>query len=371
MRTVYVLAAGNERGGAASHLVTYAKALSAADVPHDVHVVFVVAGDGYLLDRIEPVAAELRKVSGDVRAAIRDLTRLLQSDSKVALHVHGPRWNMIGSRVARRLRRRWTSTIHSDPMQDFLTSRWKTLLYPRLNARALRSASGLFVVHPELSKRFPKKDCRFVPNAVEPVHLTAPNVVYRKQLRDQIGVDEGALVAGTAARLDKVKDIDTVIRAISLLPADRHFAVAGDGPERAHLEQLAAELGVQHRVHFLGFIERVHEFYAGLDVHVLSSLSEGTPSSVLEAGWLGIPNVGTAISGITHLIVDDDTGCTVPVGDAVAMAAAMSKVLTNPDRAHHYAERFAATVLPRFTPERMVAAYMDGYERFFGEREGK
>ncbi|MDQ0189241.1 glycosyltransferase [Alicyclobacillus cycloheptanicus] len=369
MSRVFVLAAGNERGGGASHLVTYARALKASSSPLADNIVFVIAGDGYLRERLEPVAAHVEIINGAPRAAIAALTALLARHPEAHVHAHGPRWNLIASRASRAARRSWTATIHSHPKTDFLTSRWKSVVLPRLNRLALRRAAGLFVVHPQFAQLFPDKPCRFVPNAVEPVQLSQPKEFYRKQLRDRLNLAEDTLVAGTAARLDKVKDLDTMIRAFALLPADRHLAIAGDGPERDHLQALCRTLDVQDRVHFLGFIDDVHTFYAGLDVHVLSSISEGTPTSVLEAGWLRVPNVGTDIPGLTHLIVNDETGCTCPVGDAAALAAALSRVLDHPERAVAYAARFYDTVLPRFLPSRMVDAYFEGYETFFRERE--
>lgn len=369
MRRVYVLAAGNERGGAATHLVTFAQALVHTEVELKSQVTFLIAGEGDLYQRLIGVTDSLQRISGHAEQAVREASAILRADQGVALHAHGPRWNVIGSRVARRARCPWTSTIHSHPQLDYLTSKWKSVVLPSVHRRALRTAAGLFVVNLEFAPLFPGKTCRFVPNAVEPVRLPEPVGAYRQALRERLGVAEETAVVGVAARLDRVKDLDTMVQGVALLASTGvHLAVAGDGPERGHLEHLASELSVSDRVHFLGYIQDVDAFYAGLDAHVLTSRSEGTPSAVLEAGWIGIPNVGTDIPGLRHLIEDGETGALVPVGDAVALAAALSALLANPELGKQYAQRFADKVLPRYVPEKMVAAYFEGYETFFGER---
>lgn len=370
MRDVYVLAAGNERGGAATHLFSYARALTKSHLPNASRVTFLIAGEGDFASRLkglEPDGIRIRGVSGTGRKVIREVQDVLRETPGAALHSHGPRWNVLASRISKRVGCPWTSTIHSHPDLDFMASRWKSIVLPPMHRRALRFAAGLFIVNPDFAALFPGKPCRFVPNAVEPITLSEPRCVYKARLRQQLGISEHAPVIGVAARLDKVKDLGTLIRGVQLLQStDVHLAIAGDGPEREPLAQLADQLGIATRVHFLGFIPDVSPFYAGLDVHVLTSKSEGAPSAVIEAGWVGTPNVGTSIPGLVHLIEDGETGALVPVGDAVALAAAISGLLANPELAKMYTEQFVEKVLPRFLPEKMVSSYLEGYETFLG-----
>lgn len=370
MQQVYVLAAGNERGGAASHLVSYAKALANSTHPAATAVTFLIAGQGDLNSRfkeLEPHGVRVRRVSAESRRVVVEVSKILRETPGSGLHSHGPRWNVLAARIAKRVGCRWTSTIHSHPDLDFLASRWKTFILPRLHRRALRSAAGVFVVNPDFAALFPGKPCKFVPNAVEPIALPEPRAVYRSLLRQQLGVLDDVPVIGVAARLDKVKDLGTLIRAVkNLQSVNVHLAIAGDGPERDPLEHLAKDLGITDRVHFLGFISGVSQFYAGLDVHVLTSRSEGAPSAVIEAGWVGTPNVGTDIPGLVHLIDDGKTGALVPVGDAVALAGAISGLISNPELATSYTEKFAEKVLPKYLPEKMVSSYLEGYETFLG-----
>lgn len=358
---ILVLAAGNERGGAASHLGILARAIRRAELEE--HFTFALVGDGPLATSLQEAGVCTLILSPSPIRAVRELRgRLKVLGGTGILHSHGPRLNVIaylatlGTSVLR------MSTIHSHLYKDFLASRLKTIIFTRLNRFCLDRADGVFVVHPDYGEWFPNRRVFYVPNGIEMTELHYDKTYYRDKLRERLSVDRDAKVFGIAARFDPVKDIPTVIRALSAMTVDAHFAIAGDGAERESLVRCVREEGVEPRVHFLGFTNQVREFYAGLDVHVLASHSEGTPFSILEAGLLSVPNVGTEIPGITRLIADGETGRCFPVGDSLKLAAILDELLENPSLRRELAERFANQVLPDFTPEKMLNAYLEGYQ---------
>ena len=130
--------------------------------------------------------------------------------------------------------------------------------------------------------------------------------------------------------------------------------LVGDGPERRRLQALAHELGIAERVAFLGFREDVPRLLESADVVVLPSLAEGLPLAVLEAMAAGTPLVATAIGGTDEAVVDGVTGLLVPPGDASALAAAVNRVLNEPEEARQRAEAAAARVASDFTADQMV-----------------
>jgi glycosyltransferase involved in cell wall biosynthesis len=205
----------------------------------------------------------------------------------------------------------------------------------------------------------------FVPNGLELHTLPRAREEYRQALRDKLGISREAKVIGVAARLDPVKDIGTMIQACAEPSLKTvHLAIAGDGQQREYLGELSTALGVSDRVHFLGFIDSVQEFYAGLDAHVLASLSEGTPFSVLEAGYLGVPNIGSNIPGITQLVRHEETGLCFEVGDFRQLAKQVARVFEDERFANQLVENFRTEILPKYTPLEMLKAYEAGYDKF-------
>jgi glycosyltransferase involved in cell wall biosynthesis len=362
---IYVFAAGNERGGAASHLVTLAKTIREADSRYQ--YTFVMAGDGSLAERLRAVAGtSVIVLNGGLRSIVRGLRELLSGAPRASLlHAHGPRLNLMAWLATRSIGFPWTSTIHSHIDKDFLASRWKTILLPRVNRMSLRHTVGVFVVNPYFATLIPNKYAVFVPNGLELHNLPKSREEYRRALRERLGISHEAQVIGVAARLDPVKDIATMIKACAdPLLQSVHLAIAGDGQQLQYLIDLSKELRVSDRVHFLGFIDSVQEFYAGLDAHVLASLSEGTPFSVLEAGYLGVPNIGSNIPGITQLVRHEETGLCFEVGDSGQLAKQVARVLQDERFASRLVENFRTQILPKYTPLEMLKAYEEGYDKF-------
>jgi glycosyltransferase involved in cell wall biosynthesis len=174
----------------------------------------------------------------------------------------------------------------------------------------------------------------------------------------------GGLVFGVVGRLVPIKDHKTALQAFADVaredPACR-LEFAGDGPLRRELESEAARLGIADRVVFRGELKDVAGFLAGVDVFLMSSLSEGLPMSLLEAMAAGRVVVSTAVGGVPEVVESAQCGWLCPPGDVPAMAAAMRHAIRAGDRAA-MAERGR-----RFAVEHCSAAGMvESYEGIFG-----
>jgi len=364
MQYIVMLIAGNERGGAASHIVTLAKAVKKYST--DPHFVFVSIGRGPLHDSLMETGVEVRLLEGSLSTVLSNLKRILRELPDSILHSHGPRMNVIASFVAKWAKRPWTSTIHSNPNLDFLSSRLKTVFFTRLHRLRLASAVGLFVGNPTFADLVPVKTVVFVPNALWLPNLPESKAYYESKLKRRSGIPEASTIVGIAARLDPVKDIQTLIKAMVHIPDESvHLAIAGDGAEKENLIQFVHRLGLEQRIHFLGFVDNVFEFYAGLSIHILTSVSEGaSPFCLLEAGSVGVPNIGTKIPGIMNLLENDVTGLCFDVGDDKELARMIEEVLHDPELSKRIAFGFTDNVLPKYQPKKMLDAYLRGYKMF-------
>src|SRR5207248_11124779 len=102
---------------------------------------------------------------------------------------------------------------------------------------------------------------------------------------------------------------------------DARFLLIGDRERRAELDRLVAQLGLQAAV-TIGWRRDMPRVYADLDVVALTSRNEGSPVSLIEALASARPVVSTAVGGVSEVVVDGETGPTVPAGDAAAVAEA-------------------------------------------------
>jgi glycosyltransferase involved in cell wall biosynthesis len=189
-----------------------------------------------------------------------------------------------------------------------------------------------------------------------------PDAAAKTRARDRLGVPRDALVLGTIARLDPVKDLGTLVRATARIAPQLPVAVAvvGDGSERVPLEKLAADLGVTSVVRFLGHRDDARDWLAGCDVYVNCSISEGVSLTILEAMAAGLPVVATRVGG-TPEVVDDSCGLLIPARDTEGLAAALLVLARDPGRRQALGRAARARVETRFTLDRMVDEYKRVY----------
>jgi glycosyltransferase involved in cell wall biosynthesis len=164
-----------------------------------------------------------------------------------------------------------------------------------------------------------------IPNAVD-ARLFCPGVDDR---------DEAATTILCVGRLhDAQKRFSDVIRALALLPDGWRLEIAGNGPDRALLEQLSEALGVSARVKYLGFLSDstiLRDLYRRANVLALPSAYEGLPMVLLEAMSCGIPVVGSDIPAIAEVVEPGRTGLLVPVGDPARLAEALTEAVARED----------------------------------------
>ncbi len=179
----------------------------------------------------------------------------------------------------------------------------------------------------------------------------------QEALRQHLRLGRGQLVLGIG-RLVEQKNWPAFIAAASQLEGPS-FAVAGDGPLRAELSELARRSG--SRVRFLGPVDDIAAL-VGLSACVVSTSAwEGLPLALLEALSLGAPTVATAVDGVTD-VVPPDAALLVPPGDPSAVSVAISRILTSAQLAEDLRQKARAAAVA-WGPEQMLLQYKRAYYR--------
>ena len=213
-----------------------------------------------------------------------------------------------------------------------------------------------------LAEGYPADRVSVIHNGIDPGPV--PGELERQRARTALGVSDDTFLVGTAARLDPVKDLPTLITAFASL---RHaqprvrLAIAGDGPERARLEQQIAELGLGADIALLGHREDVRRLMPGFDLYVNSSISEGISVTILEAMAACVPVVATRVGGNPEIVVDGANGLLVPARSPLALAAAMRRVADTPPMRGSFAREGRQTVERNFRIDQMVDRYAQVY----------
>ncbi len=244
---------------------------------------------------------------------------------------------------------------HSLVAPDTRLSRW-------LKRRTSRRLAAHVAVG-DAAAREVERRAHLAPNSVRTIHNGVPAGSAYADLPGQRVSD--APVIGTLARLDPVKGIDVLLESLTLIP-QAHLVVAGDGSERARLEDRAARLGLAERVHFLGWIDDARSLLGGFDLFVLPSRSESFPLTIVEAMLAGIAVVASDVGSVAEAVVHGGTGLLVPPDDPRGLAAAISGLLSDPARRAEMGRAGRERALGRFGVDAMARSYEDLYATVAG-----
>ncbi|MGO9600819.1 MAG: glycosyltransferase [Isosphaeraceae bacterium] len=184
-------------------------------------------------------------------------------------------------------------------------------------------------------------------------------------VRAEFGFAADAPLVLFAGRLAEQKRVDDLLKALDVLQqvqGDVRTLIAGDGPLRSRLEELAYLYHLSERVRFLGHREDVPRLLAAADLVVLPSAYEGLPNLVLEAMLFRKPVVATAAPGTTEVVLDGQNGVLVPIGNPPLLARAIRDVVRDGALAQRLGQAGREHVVTNFATQTMIDRFAALYE---------
>jgi len=327
------------------------------------------ATDTYRLnDRVCRIALDATGPStGPFRAIVNNLWRL--SRLRNAIRQSRPdvvisfidRMNVMTLLATVGLGRNVVISERTDPSRHDIGRVWSWLrrrVYPRCRGLVVQSESVREQMKPIVSSR---------PVYVIPNHVTAPpdNAEPNQQPTPNNRADEQMpqkqipkrTVVGMG-RLSTEKGFDRLIDAFSRIAAEQsdwQLQILGEGPCRAELAELIEQRELSDQVTLTGWIEHPETILRQSDLFVLPSRYEGFPNALLEALACGVPAVVFDVCPV-EIVRDQIDGLCVPAGDVAALAAAMSRLMSNETQRAQMAQN-APEVIERFSHEQFSAAW--------------
>ncbi len=369
MRILYMINAPGERLSGAGKLTM---ALAAHRLAQGDRV-FVAAPPGSGIHEesrrigVESVKAPMTALPWDV-ARLRSTVRELAPDV-----VHAMSFAPLAlaglTGATRPARPRTFASIVVDPSSPHPVARrhFRRLALSARNAVARRRAprtDALFPISTTIAGRL--EDLRIRGNVVV-ARGTLDTDDLRRRGALEITLPPGSPLIGTAAvDLAPFKGIQHLLKAFATVAKKYPAAallVSGYPHPDVDLGALARELGIESRVHFLGFLPDQMPFIARLDVYALPSLSEALNTSVLEAQAVGVPVVTTSVGGMREAVDEGRTGLLVPPADSGALADALLRLIEDRALAEQFSQRGLTFVESEFDIRTMFEITDAEYER--------
>ena len=165
-------------------------------------------------------------------------------------------------------------------------------------------------------------------------------------------------VIGTVAALRPEKNLARLLRAFAAVPAPARLVIVGDGPDRAGLQALAAELGIGARVEWAGHVADPAAMLQGFDVFAMSSDTEQMPISLLEAMAAGCAVASTGVGDVAAMLAPEQRAWVVPKSDA-ALSEALVTLAADPALRAALGAANRARAEAEFGQDRMFAAWAE------------
>lgn len=233
----------------------------------------------------------------------------------------------------------------------------------QLHRALLRRLVDVFVAPSDVLAAWLSRSLGVAPERI--VHI--PNfVAVPTEPLPRPGAERDVLFVG---RLSPEKGVDCLLHAFSVLRSrfpEARLVVAGDGPARAALEQLAGRLGVAQATTFAGMLsqELLRARHAAARCSVFPSLwLENCPMGVLEAMAAGVAVVASRVGGIPEIIRHEQTGLLFERGDSVQLAAQLTRILGDSELQARLGSAARAEAVRRFSPQAHRPQLVGLYER--------
>lgn len=292
---------------------------------------------------------------------LRSLVSMLRRRGVTAVHSHEFGMSIYGTAACMQLDLPHVLTLHGNM---WMTNAWRRRVALRWAIRHSHATAVSEHTRAHLVATLGKSAEKILPILNGIPYQTGDRARVRAEL--QLG-DEAVLVSAVGNLIERkghailIKAFADVLRRRPESPW--RLVIAGEGVERAKLESLIAELGLQTKVTLLGHRSDITDILAASDVFVMPSLWEGLPLAVLEAMFANNAVIASKASGIPEAIPTSDTGILVEPGNVEELAAALGSVLDDSSLRLRLGNGAADRAQTHFRVEAMTDKYEGLYAR--------
>lgn len=308
-----------------------------------------VSSEGIVLHNIHftrnPVSKENIK-------AYKQLKKIINSTGFDLIHCHTPAVSVLTRLAAKEARKRGTVVMYTCHGFHFhnTSSKKNWIVYYPVEKYLSRFCDYIVTINKEdfqRAKTFHAENVRYIPSVGVDINKIMNMKVDKAAKKESIGVPADKVLIFSAGELTERKNHEVIIRALAKINNPNvYYAIAGKGPLKDYLSDLADKLGLADNVILLGFRTDVFELYHAADISAFPSKIEGLGLAGVEAMAAGIPLVSSNVHGILDYVIDGKTGYAVSPNDVDGFAKAIKKLVDDSDLRERMREDCLKAVAP-------------------------
>ena len=329
-------------GGAQKHVFDVTEYLKNHGV--DVGVACGVERSGApLVDRLTTLGVDVSpirslgrdiRVLGDIKSFV-ELIKILKKVRPDIIHLHSSKIGLLGSLAGRICGvKKIIFTAHGAVFEEDRNIFFKYILRYLAYLTAVLCHKTICVSQKDFDiypKLFIKGKLVVIKNGISEPLFLAKSVAIDKLT---INSSEDGLIIGTISELHPNKGHTYLLRAAKILKESNikfQIHILGDGELFDELNAFINNNELSKNVFLHGFVVGAPQYLKSFDVFILSSIKEGLPYAILEAGLASLPIIGTNVGGIPEIIIDHETGLLVKSKDPVGIANAIKELSADKD----------------------------------------
>ena len=367
IKILYVITKSNW-GGAQKYVYELA-----TNLPRDkFDVAVILGGDGILLQKLRDQnirIVNLENLERDINifkefAALIALIKIFRKEKPSIIHLNSSKIGGLGALAGRiynllnklepksyKLKAKLIFTAHGFAFNEDRPWLVKAVLFLLNYVTIILSHKTVTINRKEFGQ---VSKLPFVKKKLELIYIgisESPKIVPTK--KDTLHYAQ--IVVGTISELTKNKGLEYAIEAIARLKNQNvTFSIIGEGEERKNLEQLIKEKGVEDRIKLLGFKDGASMYLNLFDIFILTSVKEGLPYSILEAGLARLPVIASDVGGIGEIIENGKSGILVESKNVEEIVTALTSFIDNPEKRKGLGENLKDTVTKKFSLKKML-----------------
>lgn len=365
-------------GGAQKYVYSIATSL-----PKNLYDVFVITGKGEILkNKLEKEnirVYEIDNLKRDISTfseikSFFSILKILRQERPDVLHLNSPKAGGLGSAAGRLLnilkikncKLKIIYTAHGWTFNEDRGVPSKIAIWLLSWVTVLLCHKTIVIAEKEMkqAKRMPfvNKKIVLIRNGVENIDFKEKTEA-QKELFGHINKTpiNNVLWLGTISELHKNKGLEYAIETLARIETPFVFFIIGEGEERRSLEKMIEKYNLENRVFLVGFLENAKEYLRAFDIFTLTSIKEGLPYTILEAGLAGLPVMASKIGGIPDIVDSGLNGILVEKTNLGQITKTLELMIKNPDQRRSFGLKLQEKVEKEFSLKQMLDKTLEVY----------